>query len=51
MPWSLGLDEVTKVLKREDSSDRLLVEDGKAFLFIGGPRLRNPSYYALGLLT
>jgi hypothetical protein len=51
MPWSLGLDEVTKVLKREDSSDRLFVEDGEAFLFVGGPCLGYPSYYALGLFA
>jgi hypothetical protein len=51
MPWGLGLDEVTKMLKCEDSSDGLFVKDGKAFLFVVGPCLGYPGYYTLGLLA
>jgi hypothetical protein len=51
MTGGLCLYEVAEMFEREDASDGFLVEYRYTFLLVGGPRLGNPRYYALGLLT
>jgi hypothetical protein len=51
MTGGMCLHEVAEVFERKDASDCFLVEYGQTFLLVGSPCLRNPRYYALGLLA
>ncbi len=47
----LRLYKIAEVFERKDAGDCFLVEYGQALLLIRSPRLRDPRYYALGLLA
>ena len=51
MTGGLSLYEVAEVFERKDASNGFLVEHELTFLFISGPCLRYPRYYALGFLA
>ncbi len=49
--WLLSLNQISEMLECEQSSYSFFVKDRYASLLVVGPRLGDPSGYALGSLT